>query len=262
MTACRVWMCVLAMIVHVSVISAASADVWFDDGGHHAVDYAVPAGQAIRCGNGPGGPTTLEYAEGASVTESVVYVLGTSRAQVTGGRIEWVLGTYDDSHADMSGGDVNTVHARDSSTIDIAGGWVRWYLSATDYGEVTMTGGTLDGSVEVYHNGIATLMGGTIVDHGDSDYLWAGDNGKIYVHGTFNYDPGPIQDMNGQLVGTLQGGCPLDIEFKRFEDTAQIIIAEPSTTSPRTPACGMGTVAFLPMMVAALSLMGLWTRHR
>lgn len=263
MNASRTWASGCAAVVCMSLIPVASADVWLDDGGNHVVDYPIPAGQAIRCEDGREGPTTLEYAEGASVTESVVYVFGTSRAQVTGGRIEWVLGTYDDSHAVVRGGDINTVHANDSSTIHIDGGWVRWYLFAGDHGEITMTGGTLDGSVEVYQDALVTLKGGTIVDHGDSDYLWAGDNGTIYVHGVFNYEPGPIQDTSGQLVGTLKGGCHLDVEFKRFHDTAQIIIvSEPTSISPLVPVCGMGAAMFMPMTLTMLGLTRFWIRRR
>ena len=261
MSASRTWANGCAAVVCISLIRVASADVWLDDGAHHVVDYPIPSGQAIRCVNGTEGPTILEYADGASVTESVVYVFGTSRAEVTGGRIEWVFKTYDDSYAVVRGGDINTLRASDHSTIDMVGGWVRWYLGASKTGEVTMSGGTLDGSVEVYQQGIVKLTGGTIVDHGSSDYLWANDESTIYVHGVFNYDPGPIPDMAGQLVGTLQGGSPLDIEFKRFDDTAQIIIIAGSTTTPPLPpVCGMGTAMFVPMSLMMLGLMNLWRR--
>ena len=244
------WLC--AMAVHVLLAKTVSADMWLDDGSTHTVDYPIGAGQGIRCADGPGGPTTLEYTEGASVTESVVYVFGTSQAHVTGGRIEWVLATYDESHADVRGGDINTVDAKDGSSIDISGGWIRWYLSAAGHGEVTMTGGILDGSVEVHQDGIVTLMGGTIVDHGDSDYLWVSDNGKIYVHGVFNHEAGPLRDTSGQLTGTLHGGSLLDIEFKRFHETAEIIVvAEQSTVSSPAPACGVGMSALVPLGAAA-----------
>ncbi len=215
--------CAIAFAVF-SLNSGVLADVWFNDGGNHIVNYTIPPGESIRCEDGAVGPTTLEFTEGASVTGAGVYVYDTSRVHVAGGRLEWVLGSYDSSHCDVSGGDINTVHARENSTIDVIGGWIRWYLFATDQGEATLMGGTLDGSVEVYGDGIVNLTGGTIVDHGASDYLWAGDNGIINVHGVFNYGPGPIPDMNGQLVGVLRGGCPLNIEFQRFSATAQIIV--------------------------------------
>ena len=223
---------VSAAFVSLLLVSAVSADVWLNDGGHHVVDYAIASGQSLRCEDGPSSPTTMEFADGGSIASAALYVSDTSQAQVTGGRIEWVVGTYGQSHADILGGDINTIDARENSTINVDDGWIRWYLSAADHGEVTMTGGTLDGSVEAYGDGVIRLEEGTIVDHGDSDYLWAGNNGRIFVHGDFNYGPGPIPDMSGQLTGTMTGGCLLDIKFQRFQETAQIIVVpEPAIMS-------------------------------
>jgi hypothetical protein len=242
--------------------SPTQADLTFNDGGTHDVDYSVPAN--LRANDGPGG------------TKTTVNLLA-------GAAIELIVAARDHSLINMYDGSVGTLlRARDYSTVIMNDGSVGGYAEAAEYGSLSIYGGVIQGGIQntsLNNHGTVNIYGGSIgvgpVDsrarytstinmyggsmprnfyaynnstvniYGGSigHEMLAYDSSTVNIYGTaFNYAYGSIGDLSGILTGTLATGDPINLIFWRAGLGATINLIEQAPVVPVPGAVLLGAI--------------------
>jgi len=180
------------MVVGVILLLCTSpviAELRFDDGGIHNIDYAINDYVVVDFGL-PGVKTTVNVLEGAS--------------------LYWLEG-YGDSIINVSGGWMDALISVDNSLPKIYGGSMSW-LAAVGYSQITIFGCAVVDGLYVDENGIMTIHG--------SDFAVDGTPvGYTELTGF----------LTGQLTGTLRSGDPINAYFETYNNGKIVLVPEPAT---------------------------------
>ena len=209
----------LAIVLMVTVlglgVASVRADLAFNDGLVHDIDYRIPpdqyGGELLSVYDGPGPtPTTVNFMEGGWAWD--VYANNSSLFNMYGGYIH------------------DGLFARDSSLVNVYGGFVNQDLMLSGNGFVNVFGGTIDELLFTYDNSVCNIYGGTI----NAD-IHVRDSSVLNIYGAdFMVDGNPVgygpltasTDAH-ILTGTLHMGDSLAHNYFRFlPDTATINLIE------------------------------------
>ena len=235
----------------------ASADLTFDDGGTHTVNWTVDDQVVVR--NSPlSQPTTLDLVTGGGLKD-YLYVYDSSQVDMSGGAIGNNLYAYQNSLVSISGGTIGIsvggfLVAYDSSQVDMSGGEIGSYLYAHQSSQVSISGGTIDGPLAVSDSSQADISGGSMVclfasqssqvsisggtisgylsvydssqvdmSGGSLNDLYAHDSSQIIIEGSgFNYPYGTLTG-SGFLTGVLANGDLMSASFYT-SDNGRIVL--------------------------------------
>jgi len=142
--------------------NSASAIVEFNDGNQHTIDYAIDDGVFVDWQT-PNAGTEVELVSGGAISMDLVAYYS-SHVFVSGGEVH-SLGASDTSEVIVSGGLINSnLYAWDTSQVTFSGGSIGNNLKAEDNSLVTFSGGIIDDDIVVLDNSTVTVSGGTIGD--------------------------------------------------------------------------------------------------
>jgi hypothetical protein len=200
-----------------------SADLTFNDGGTHTVDFTIN-GQ-LNVLDGPlGAPTTVDLVTGGQLLYPYgLLVLDNSRANISGGSIQGYLKAYNSSQVNISAGLVYSyLHAFDSSQVSISGGSVDGDLDAVDSSRVSISGGSIGNYFFAYNSSQVNISGGSIRIHlftrsssqvsisGGTigDDLYALDSSQVSISGGTIGDDLDARDSSQVSIsgGSINGG--------------------------------------------------------
>jgi hypothetical protein len=222
----------IAVLFTVTTLLAGSARafIYFDDGGHHIVDYSINDEVWVDY-ESPWAQTHLELWDGASISPNL-RGYGHSRITIIGGSIEKALETNDYSRADIFGGSIRAVVAQSNSQVTIFAGSIDGKVSAYDNSSVTISGGSVGLSVWAFQSSQVNILGGDIAPETfakDSSWLtffgtdFAVDSESVYpgdlasdfaLPGT---DPWGRSCLTGVITGILADGSTLDTTFYIYD---------------------------------------------
>jgi len=187
------------------------ADLHFDDGGTHIIDYEVSGFLYVH------NETTVNL--------------------ISGGNVEWQLITEDNSQAIIDGGYADSVVATDFSRIDVLSSRITGpigFVSSLDNSHVAISGGWVE-DLCVKDAGQMTLSGGAIVGYIKAGYDTSPPHtGVITIVGTnFTVNDSPVgygtyfrtDYASGYLSGTLLDGSPLTNRLFSIYDNASIVLS-------------------------------------
>ena len=258
-----------------AVTASAQADVVFNDGAVHVINFAVGGSETVVVRDGPGNaPTTVNLVTGGSIDEGFD-AFDTSIINMSDGSVGTSLDVNDDSTGTISGGSIGDgVRARNNATLNLLGGNYGSEDSFfDDNSSLFMSGGIGEGFI-FNDNATGFITGGsleavftnddTLVTIVDLDLLFdavgargasnieifggniniedmtSSDTAVIDIFGlAFNRPFGPIADLDGDLTGTLLDGSVIDFEFER-DRTAAIVLHGPITAPEPTTLLLLG----------------------
>lgn len=211
----------------------AKADLVFDDGGTHVVDYVLQNGIDVY-NNFWDEPTHLQVMDGAEIYGSI-NISDSSTAEFFGGLVTLGIGLFGEGNglvtfhegfydllfayhgkADIRGGSFSrNVTIGNDASATISGGEIFGSLSVGNSGVVDITGGSMKG-FNIRNNAAVTIHGRDFAIDGRSiESMEIIPNGGDYLHGT--------------LTGTLANGDLLNTRFEVYDYSTLTIIPEPST---------------------------------
>jgi len=193
---------VVVCLVLILGLPCADAAVYFDDGGHHVINYNIdesvfvdywtqqqPGTQVELVDNGSigiGGGYVALYANAYSqITISGGLLKGNlnanaySRVTVSGGAIVGSLSATTTSQVTISGGSIaDELYASGSSLVTVSDGSIYGSLHAQNNGQLTFSGGSVRYELIVDGNSQVTVSGGTILKG-----LNASDSSRVTISG-------------------------------------------------------------------------------
>jgi len=199
---------VVTFIVLFIYIPTALANLIFDDGGTHTIDFAV--NEEVEVYDSPtGDPTKVNLITGGSI-EHRLRVFDNSQVNVSDGYIKWDLYAYDNSQVTFSGGTIDAgLYSFQNSYIAFSGGLIN-DLRAYDNSQIDFTGGL-----------IATDIRAGWYDFGPHTSV-------ITIYGSdFNYPLGDITASFGRLTGILANGDLIDNDFYIYDNAAIVLVPAP-----------------------------------
>lgn len=255
-----------AFLIHTVILTSVEAQTTYSDGGTHNIDTEsgpislsnqttlnVLTSGTVVAFTGGGNPDTGEGIEASST--SVVNINGGtvlaangsdnsetcvgievssfSVANINTGKVEAANGggesddcigieAFSNSVANINGGSIDTFAGGGNSQITLG-------IEAFSNSTVNINGGTFD-----------TALGGGSSD--TTEGIEALSNSTVNVYGTgFNYPLGPINDLSGDITGTLANGNSVNLTFTQQnagEIVLQAAVPEPSTWA--MTAAGVG----------------------
>jgi len=211
----------------------AAAELVFNDGGHHIIDYTVNT--LVRVDRDtPGAGTRVDLVEGGLI-QAWLDAYEDSRVNILAGRVSATVNAYGTSHITVVGGEIGgPVYCRENSRVDISGGSMDAWVQSFNSSEVMIRGGEIKLFVEAWDNSRVTISGGTIGGRiaavRDGLITLAGSNfavnGTPVAYGDFAGD----YAINGMLTGILANGDVLNNQFALNGPAADItFIPEPGT---------------------------------
>ncbi len=245
----------LAVLPHVSF-----ADLFYDDGGTHALSHTVYEPVAVM-DNLAGQSTTLNF---SGIIDAVggLGVYDTSIVNVDGGSANGGLTAANNSFVSVLNGSFSQgVHAYGDSTIEWAGGYAGAFF-ASGGGQITATDGVFSdigvdnfGQIDIsggrlHYGYILATQGGQITISGaDPDYpvtsrlrvgydatitLYGSDFWSNHNGGTLGY--GELTGPSGHLTGTLLNGVTVSSDYEVFGNGRIILAPEPEPEIIPTPS--------------------------
>jgi len=211
----------------------AAAELVFNDGGHHIIDYTVNT--LVRVDRDtPGAGTRVDLVEGGLI-QAWLDAYEDSRVNILAGRVSATVSTYGRSQIAVVGGEIGgPVYCRENSRVDISGGSMGAWVQSLGSSEVTISGGEINLFVEAWDNSHVTISGGTI-----GGRIAAVRDGLITLVGSnfaVNGTPVGYGDFagdyatSGTLSGILANGDTLNNSFSLVHPGADItFIPEPGT---------------------------------
>jgi len=151
------------------------ANIYFDDGGVHNIDYEINDVVWIDY-QSPGKRTTVNWLDG--------------------GILFGQLDAYEDSVINVSGGTFvwyPGLVSHDNSQVNVTGGGV-YYLCADDNSKVNFSGGKIGGELKIRGNGQVNISGGSVAHH-----LYAQDDSRVTISGGFT---GTMMSAGGNYEST------------------------------------------------------------
>lgn len=254
--------CALIVVVNLVYLPIAKADVVFNDGQTHNVDYIIndsvqaysftdfwglhptmlnvmPTGsiggwinsydnsQVSIMGGSVGGRVIANNNSTINLIDGVVgnhlYAYDNAVLNVTGGNITYYLRTHNTSEAFISGGTIGSnVYSYMQSHITMTDGLIYGSLFALGTSRIDLYGGTIQGYIEM---GWDITHSGTIIIHGTNFAI----DGVPIESGSFTTFPdGTVR--SGHLTGVLANGDLLDNDVFICGGTL-VLIPEPMTLS-------------------------------
>ncbi|MFC1636213.1 hypothetical protein ACFL5Z_15390 [Planctomycetota bacterium] len=200
---------VLAMSVLLVVTPWTAAEMLYNDGGVHTIDFAIDEEVEVYDSLG-GNPTTVNLVAGGSI-EHRLRVFDNSRANVSDGYIKWDLYAYDNSQVTFSGGTIDAgLYGFQNSHISFSGGSIN-DLRSYDNSQIDFTGGVI----------VTDLRAGW--------YDFGPHTGVVTIYGSgFNYPFGEIAVSSGRLTGTLANGDLIDNDFYIYDNASIVLVPVPS----------------------------------
>jgi hypothetical protein len=237
--------CLLLLLLWVSG-PLCKAELYFD-GGVHNVNSPLSGAPVVVFDDFGGNPTTLNWLPGAANGTRSVGVLQTSQFNMFGGSVGRNIFAFHSSRVNISGGVIeNDIKAFGRSHVEVSGGVVKDDIEAYRRSTVLVTSGIIEDEIQAWGNSRVRILGGSIGDDIESyrrarvhlfggsilDAIEASGRSRIFIHGSgFNYPYGPIPDLTGTLIGTLQTGGFLNNSFERFSPLANIVLVPVPTPS-------------------------------
>lgn len=255
----------LIIIIFSQYFTIANAQITFDDGGVHYVDYEINDNVLVRSGNLR--PTTLNVMSNGRII-GLLGVKELSIVNISGGIIEDTFSVSDRSKVNISDGILNgRLHVK-SPYVEVIGGTINKNIECYGTGGVNISGGELTAWLRMSNDSIGTISGGIIQAvraHENSQLNISGGlfidsivatndtvlditgglfggtidvryNAVITISGTgFNYPYGEISDITGILAGTLDSGEAINNNFSISHygpgyDGAKIVLTPEPTT--------------------------------
>jgi len=136
------WQSILVLAMVVLSAPFANANVTFNDGQTHNIDYKIVDNILVDW-EAPGMQTTVNWLTGGAT--SIYYQISAweeSNLNILGGSISCLLSAHDSSQVDILAGVTHTLHAYDNSRITISGGSI-WELHAASSRRITISGGSV-----------------------------------------------------------------------------------------------------------------------
>ena len=154
---------IVVFLVNLSVL----ADVYFEDGGIHNIDFTIVGEVWVdRYAPAMQDPTTVNLLDFGLITgpeggDLIAYK--ESMVNVLGGSITYSLWAYENSRIDISGGSIGTdVYIRNESQLDISDGLIGLDINAWENSQVNISGGSIGQSLWTKNNSQVNLSGGSI----------------------------------------------------------------------------------------------------
>jgi hypothetical protein len=205
------------------------ATIYFADGGIHNIDYVVYPDNILVDYEWPGPQTTVNVLDDAYVEGIESY--GNSIINVYGGLVQ-VIFSWDNSQVNVYDGSLSGAAARGNSQINIYAGDV-YVLFAVEKGQLDIFGGMSLEELVVVENGIAMVHG--------CDFAVDGTPvGYVELSSVIN-------QISGQLTGTLLSGDPLNVLCEINDDGQIFLVPEPATIL----LLGLGGLVFLRRRIAS-----------
>ncbi len=216
----RTMMAAAVLLVYTSPIMAT---IHFADGGIHNIDYVVYPDNILVDYEWPGPQTTVNVLEGAYVEAIESY--GDSIINVYGGQVQCIFSS-DNSQVNVYDGALAGAVALGDSQINIYAGDL-YVLFAVENGQLDIFGGMLLEELVVVENGIAMVHGWDFAVDGTPV-------GYVELSSVIN-------QIFGQLTGTLLSGEPLNVLCEINDDGQIFLVPDPATIL----LLGLGGLAFL-----------------
>ena len=190
----KTWMITAITVVVICTSSGSSADMHFDDGGQHIINFNAPEDVYVDFNNAPNPGTQVTLALNGTIHDDLL-THNNSRVFVTDGSIG------------------NDIRSFNNSRVTITGGTIGGDLWVHDDSQVIIAGGTIGMTLDVAYNGLLTIWGTDFaIDGSDVDY------GEI------------IAGIAGShLTGILDSGEVIDNDFFVRQTASIILIPEPAT---------------------------------
>jgi hypothetical protein len=255
----------VVMVIVFLVSPPVFADVYFEDGGNHTIDYTINDDVWVDYGE-PGMQTTVNLVDGGSIEYPPggrLWACEDSRINISGGTITNYMWAYDRSLIHISGGSIGSddstgsVFASDSSKIyisggsigyalsigdnsqaDISDGWIGTAISTSNNSQVYISGGSVGLDVVAWNSSTVDISGGSI-----GRYLMPIDSAVITIYGSdFAVDGEPfygeLTSIYGgwwedepvrHLTGTLTSGELIDNDFYISYDAKILLTPVPGS---------------------------------
>jgi hypothetical protein len=227
---------ILSLIISTLLICTSSikADIVFDDGGTHNVNYTIDDIVYVK------NHSTVNLLSGG-VTQDLVYVYPNSYLNIVGGTLKQRLTSYG-AYVTISDGVIeNYLESFNyagtvKSHITVTGGRIagafpgQGALLAFNSSLVAISGGQID-YLRVYDDSTAAITGGLL-----NDDIAATHNGVITIYGSgFNFPYGELPISSGILTGVLANGDPINNNFgilrygPGYDGASIVLVPEPAT---------------------------------
>jgi len=157
-------------------VPQAAADVYFDDGRTHDLDWYTGSNIQVWDDNFFDIPTTLNVVPGGKAGNQLS-VGDSSRVNVSGGEVS-ALYARANGQVHVQDGSVGWLHAQDQSTADISGGSVQYDVYAEDHSEVRLCGGLLEEDLYAQDDSRVTVSAGRV-----EKYLYAWHRSTVEISG-------------------------------------------------------------------------------
>jgi len=233
----------------------AVANVTFDDGGVHNIDYEINDLVDVDY-QSPGMKTTVNWLDGGILLYPYwLSGYGDSTINIFDGTVIRYLNAWENCQVTIYDGSVYSLSTLDNSKAKIFGGSTDIHLNPQDKSEVEIYGGSISSGWTAYENSQVTIFGGSIgkeMRAGYSDFcsstitLIGSDfaiNGMSVGYG--EYDTGGWSVVGGTLTGTLANGDYLDSRFYIRGDSRIVLAPIPAPGALLLGSIGVGIVGWL-----------------
>ena len=214
---------VFTMVFSLGALSV-KANVLFDDGDVHDINWALHESVIIRDDAFFGGSTIVNLLPGGIVCSFSVW--DTSIVNISGGNVYYS----------------NSLSASDNSQVTVNNGLVEGTLSSDGNAAVIVLGGTINGDFRAFGHSQATVFGGAfgqtfyignsssmLVDTSIMEFVGTdfAINGTPVGYGEFTN--GGTGEIHGTLTGTLANGDLIDNGFWIYDNSKLVLTPEPAS---------------------------------
>ena len=227
----------ILLLIIVCISAQTEADIFFNDGGVHNIDYAIYDYVLVDWGT-PEMYTTVNLLPGGSISDGLI-AHESSRINISGGTVGFLDivdscqavisdGTIlTDMHAsgscqvDISGGSILEEMWINDSQVDISGGSIGSYLFTRGSGQVNISGGTIGNELQSFGESIVTIYG--------SDFAV---DGVPFGYGELTDNGGSYEDPHRLLTGTLTSSELINNAFYIGDDAKIVLVHDPYVPIP------------------------------
>jgi hypothetical protein len=217
---CNLKRILIALLIIMCINVHAVADMIFNDGGVHNIDYN--AGD-VSVWDGPSGPTTINLLSGGAMeghahensrinmySGSLIQdwiMRDTSQMNIYDGNVVMAVDLLDSSQMNTYGGSLGAIEAFGTTEVSVYDCSIRVYLYASGASRIDIYDASIEGEFGLE--------------------LETNFFGQIYIYGAdFNYPYGPIPDVTGTVSGTLSSGDAFSWDFHRMTDSSNIWLVQ------------------------------------